>query len=293
MRTVHRATIAAFGCLLLAVLLGVLLSAQASFNTSYQTTDFSGEWTEIPHEIGFTAELYDYSGLPVNAAGRMRFDTGDISDWSIPEFVCRPHPGVYNWFYGGGNRITKEIDPVTRELTAYHVQFFRAPDRPIYMDGRPHPPEWAPHTWAGFSTGKFDGNTLVITTTHLKESYIRANTALFSEKSTVTEYIVLDGDIMTVTTLLEDPVYMEEPHLQSISFRRNLHQELPFFPCTVGVENVAEGFPHFLPGKNPYVADAAKKRGLPREAVKGGAETLYPEYRQKLKTLMKSLPSSN
>jgi len=198
MRTVHRATIAGFGCLLLAVLLGVLLSAQASFNTSYQTTDFSGEWTEIPHEIGFTAELYDYSGLPVNAAGRMRFDTGDISDWSIPEFVCRPHPGVYNWFYGGGNRITKEIDPVTRELTAYHVQFFRAPDRPIYMDGRPHPPEWAPHTWAGFSTGKFDGNTLVITTTHLKESYIRANTALFSEKSTVTEYIVLDGDIMTV-----------------------------------------------------------------------------------------------
>jgi hypothetical protein len=71
---------------------GVL--GQASFNTSLQTTDFSGEWTEIPHEIGFTAELYDYSGLPVNAAGRMRYDTGDISEWSIPEFVCRPHPGV-------------------------------------------------------------------------------------------------------------------------------------------------------------------------------------------------------
>ena len=49
---------------------------------------------------------------------------------------------------------------------------------------------------------------------------------------------------------------MEEPHLQSISFRRNLHQGLPFFPCTIGVENVAEGFPHFLRGKNPYVADA-------------------------------------
>jgi len=122
--------------------------------------------------------LYDYSGLPTNAAGRMRFDAGDISEWSIPEFVCRPHPGVCNWFYGGGNRITKEIDPITREITAYHIQFFRAPDRPVYMDGRPHPPEWAPHTWAGFSTGTYDGNTLVITTTHLKESYIRANTAV-------------------------------------------------------------------------------------------------------------------
>src|SRR6266850_1892925 len=222
------------GSLAFTLLLSGLVFGQASFNTTIQTTDFSGEWTEIPHEIGFTAELYDYSGLPVNAAGRMRFDTGDISDWSIPEFVCRPHPGVYNWFYGGGNRITKEIDPITREITAYHIQFFRAPDRPVYMDGRPHPPEWAPHTWAGFSTGTYDGNTLVITTTHLKESYIRANTAVFSEKSTV-----------------------------------------------------AEGFPHFLPGKNPYVADAAKKFGLPLEAIKGGKATIYPEYRQRLKELMK------
>jgi hypothetical protein len=275
------------------------VSGQASFATSYQTTDFSGEWTstgkgepalakvvgEDPHEIGFTADLYDYSGLPFNDAGRMRADTGDISDWSIPEFVCRPHPGVYNWFYGGGFRITKEIDPISRELTAYHVQFLRAPDRPIYMDGRPHPPEWAPHTWAGFSTGRYDGNTLVITTTHLKESYIRANTALFSEKSTVTEYLMLDGNYLTVTTLLEDPVYMEEPHLQSVSFIRSVHQELPNFPCTVGVENVVEGFPHFLPGKNPYLTDAAKAQGIPVEALRGGAETLYPEYREKLRRL--------
>jgi len=275
--------------------LSVPALAQASFNTTYQTTDFSGEWVAVggeiplfgrtPHEIGYTAELYDYSGLPFNAAGRMRADTGDISDWSIPEFVCRPHPGVYNWFYGGGLRIIKENDPISRELVAYHVQFFRALDRPIYMDGRPHPSEAAPHTWAGFSTARFDGNTLVITTTHLRESYIRANTALFSEKATVTEYLMLDGDLLTVTTLLEDPVYMEEPHLQSTSFRRSLHQELPYISCTLGVENVVAGFPHFLPGRNPYIADTAKKLGLPLEAIRGGAETLYPEYRQKLKTL--------
>jgi hypothetical protein len=289
-----RATVAALACVSLVLALSVLVFGQASFDASYQTTDVSGEWREIAHEIGFTAELYDYTGLPVNAAGRMRFDTGDISDWSIPEFVCRPHPGVYNWFYGGGFRITKENDPITRELTAYHVQFFRAPERPVYMDGRPHPPEWAPHTWAGFSTGRFDGNTLVITTTHLKESYIRANTALFSEKAKVTEWLMLDGDnILTVTTLLEDPVYMEEPHLQSISFRRDVHQDLPFFPCTVGVENVAEGFPHFLPGKNPYIADAAKKYGVPVDVVKGGAETLYPEYRQKLRAMMKASGSAS
>jgi hypothetical protein len=286
MPSLYRACLTGAVCVLAGVLFTVGAAGQASFDTPYQTTDFSGEWSELQHEIGTTAEMHDYSGLPYNDAGRMRADTGDISDWSIPEFVCRPHPAVYNWYYGGGLRITKDIDPITRGLVAYHVQFLRNTDRPIYMDGRPHPPEWAPHSWAGFSTGKYDGNMLVITTTHLRESYIRANTALFSEKAKVTEYLMLDGDLMTVTTLLEDPVYMEEPHIQSISYRRNLHQELPFFPCTVGVENVAPGFPHFLPGKNPYLKDAAAKRGVPPEVLRGGKETMYPEYREKIRNLM-------
>ena len=115
MHRIGRPAVAALGCLLITVALGVPAFAQASFNTSYQTTDFSGEWTavggevpfagRVPHEIGYTAELYDYSGLPFNAAGRMRADTGDISDWSVPDFVCRPHPGVYNWYYGGGPQL--------------------------------------------------------------------------------------------------------------------------------------------------------------------------------------------
>ena len=293
MGSVTRAAAVAAGGLLITVALSEPAFSQASFNTSIQTTDFSGEWTEFGQEVGTTADLYDYSGLPFNAAGRMRADTGDISDWSIPEFVCRPHPGPYNWYYGGGLRITKENDPISRDLTAYHVQFFRAPDRPIYMDGRAHPPEWAPHTWGGFSTARFEGNTLIVTTTHLKESYIRANTAIFSEKARFTEYLTLDGDILTATTYLDDPVYMEEPHIQSTSYRRNLHQELPFFPCTVGVENVAEGFPHFLPGKNPYIEDAAKKQGIPVDGIKGGAATMYPEFLEKLKTLPVPKVSSN
>jgi hypothetical protein len=203
-------------CLLLATALARPAAAQPAFDTPYQTTDFTGEWSELEHEIGTTADLYDYSGLPYNAAGRMRADTGDISDWSINDFVCRPHPGIYNWYYGGGLRITKEVDPISRELIAYHVQFFRGLDRPIYMDGRPHPPEDAPHTWAGFSTGVYEGNMLKITTTHMRESYIRANTALFSEKATATEYLMLDGDLMTVTTYLDDPAYMEE-HISAIN----------------------------------------------------------------------------
>ena len=42
---------------------------------------------------------------------------------------------------------------------------FMLPQRTIYMDGRPHPSEYAPHTWQGFSTGEWEGDMLKVTTT--------------------------------------------------------------------------------------------------------------------------------
>jgi hypothetical protein len=37
-------------------------------------------------------------------------------------------------------------------------------------------------------------------------------------------------------------------------------------------------FPHYLPGQNPYLREFAENHGLPYEATRGGAETMYPEY---------------
>ena len=41
----------AVGSLVFTLLLSGFVFGQASFNTTIQTTDFSGEWTEIPHEM--------------------------------------------------------------------------------------------------------------------------------------------------------------------------------------------------------------------------------------------------
>jgi hypothetical protein len=43
--------------------------------------------------------------------------------------------------------------------------------------------------------------------------------------------------------------------------------------------------PHYLPGKSPFYGEFAKKYGLPLEATRGGAETMYPEYVQRIKNL--------
>ena len=43
--------------------------------------------------------------------------------------------------------------------------------------------------------------------------------------------------------------------------------------------------PHFLPGENPFLNEFAQSHGIPEQAVMGGAETMYPEYRLKLKAM--------
>ncbi len=40
--------------------------------------------------------------------------------------------------------------------------------------------------------------------------------------------------------------------------------------------------PNYLPGENPYLTEFAEWYGLPFEATRGGAEKMYPEYREKL-----------
>ena len=35
---------------------------------------------------------------------------------------------------------------------------FGRADRVFWVDGRPHPPAYARHTWGGFSTAEWDGN---------------------------------------------------------------------------------------------------------------------------------------
>ena len=40
-----------------------------------------------------------------------------------------------------------------------------------------------------------------------------------------------------------------------------------------------------MPGTNTVVQEFSKEYGVPFEASRGGAETMYPEYRKKLKQM--------
>ncbi len=60
------------------------------------------------------------------------------------------------------------------------------------------------------------------------------------------------------------------------------------YPCesVVEIANQPRGaVPNFLPGQNPFVAEFARKHGVPVAATLGGAETMYPEFQRKMKEL--------
>jgi hypothetical protein len=148
------------------------------------------------------------------------------------------------------------------------------------MDGRPHPPAYAPHTWQGFSTGEWVGNMLKITTTHLKAGWIRRNGLMLTDDAHMTEYIFKHGEILTHVYLIEDPSYLTEPLIKTNGFLERNDMNMGPYPCQYvdEVPRAAGEVPHYLPGTNPDGQHFADAWNIPIEAVQGGAETALPEF---------------
>src|SRR5262249_19214214 len=137
------------------------------------------------------------------------------------------------------------------------------------------------HSWDGFSTGKFKGDMLEVTTTHLKESYIGRNGVPSSFHTTVIEDIYLDEPYLQWTFTVIDPDYLTEPLVRSAIYWRAPTLHIPLHRCQpeehLAVRNRYKT-PHSLPGENPYLSEMAFKYKIPIEAMRGGAETTYPEW---------------
>jgi glyoxylase-like metal-dependent hydrolase (beta-lactamase superfamily II) len=247
--------------------------------------DLTGMWAPIFHEDQVERipgpDVGDYAGLPINDALRMRADSWDASLLTLPEHQCKPHPSTYG-FRGVGNlRITADVDDKTQSIIKLHTHIqWQEQRRDIWMDGRPHPPEYAAHTWQGFSTGQWEGNVLVVKTTHLKAGWIRRNGLLISDEATMTERFIRHGNYLTHVYLIEDPNYLTEPLIKTNGFQLTPNPAMQPYPCypTVEVPREKGEVPHHLPGENPFLEEFAKKHHLPQAAVRGGAETALPEF---------------
>jgi hypothetical protein len=160
------------------------------------------------------------------------------------------------------------------------------------MDGRPAPPDFAAHTWQGFSKGHWEGNVLVVETDHLKAGWVRRNGLPLSDRARMTERFIRHGDILTHVYIIEDPYYLSEPLVKTNQFQLTTQLTMAPYPCESVVEVPRDegDIPHNLPGRNPYWDDYARKNGLPVEATRGGAETALPEFAKRLRSSPRPSP---
>ena len=108
-------------------------------------------------------------------------------------------------------RITERSIPAQTVVAIRHFLSTYAQERTIWLDGRPHPPEEAPHTWMGFSTGEWQGRVLKVRTTHIKQGWHRRNGIPMSAKAVMTEYFIRHDNVLTQVSITEDPIFLEEP----------------------------------------------------------------------------------
>ncbi|MGH8255823.1 MAG: hypothetical protein ACRET0_06380, partial [Steroidobacteraceae bacterium] len=236
----------------------------------------------------------DYAGLPVSAAAVSVAQTWDPEILTIPYLQCRPHPSLYGIRGVGALRIWEGLDPQTLNQTVIHTWIVAwEAQRDIWMDGRPHPPPWAAHSWTGFSAGHWVGDVLHVHTDMYKRGWTRRNGLPTNDQATFDERFFRDGQILTDVTMIADPEYLTEPLVKSTEYQKVQDVNFATYPCREVTEIPRhEGdIPMHLPNQTAVEHDYAVRNHVPIQAADpGGAQTMFPEYQDTMKKLPPNPP---
>jgi hypothetical protein len=282
--------------LLSLVVLAAPAAAQDPSRLPFETisVEVAGYWNDLFHEDLWDRRsgllVGDFTGLPLNEAGKLASASWEPGWFAIPEEQCRPHTGIYGPRGPSNIHVAKVLDPQSQAIARYDI-FLGISERTIFMDGRPHPPAFAPHFFSGYSTGQWDGIALKFTTTHNKAGYLQRNGTPHSDQAVGTEWLIRQGDTLLLISLIDDPGYMSEGLMRTTNWKLDRTAQRPprgltdCNPFEVADERIGQPphfVPHYLPGQLEVHKEFQTMFGLPQEAAFGGAETLYPEFKVKL-----------
>jgi hypothetical protein len=261
---------------------------------AFAQIDLTGSWTVRMHEDWIERccgrDVVDYTGLPLTDEGRALALLYSPTIYAMRERQCLLFSPYSLQFWPHSIQMWSELDSQGRVVAWRMSGVVERDGLTVWMDGRPHPSPNAFYPFSGFTTGTWEGDTLTTYTTHLKTSYTRrGNGSPASDQATVTAHFTRHDDLLTVTTIQEDPVYLTEPlvvtRVWQLDLRGNTARQAACNAVTEipRLEDTGE-VPHYDRGDNPEVDYMTKAYHLPIEAVMGYAETTYPEYRKKLKS---------
>lgn len=160
-----------------------------------------------------------FDALPLNAEGRKVGESWDPARDEAAGEQCRSYGAPAIMRIPGRLHITWQDDRTLKVETDAGTQ------TRLLQFGAPATagePSWQGHSVAQWNVA---GRSLKVMTTNLRPGYIRKNGAPYSAKTMVTEYWDLNampnGDRwLTITTRVEDPVYLTRPLLTSSDFKK-------------------------------------------------------------------------
>lgn len=281
--------------LLLLVLVALFCSPLIAQRGGSFHEDPAGEWVFRLHQDAMERvgpELGDYAGVPLNDAARYAADNWDANVVGLPENMCKGHSPDHSWREVARAQIWEEVDKETQQVVAYRTFLqLMGPQETFYMDGRPHPPDYVPYTWQGFSTAKWERGILAVTTDHMKNNLLKWNGIPRSERAVLSRHFLRHDDYLTIAYVVYDPAYLTEPFMGSLDFVYTPGEKFTAYPCesVTEVDRPEGTVPSRMPGANEFLNEFPARYGIPPEAARGGAETMYPEYIAKMKG-MKLLP---
>jgi glyoxylase-like metal-dependent hydrolase (beta-lactamase superfamily II) len=104
----------------------------------------------------------------------------------------------------------------------------------------------------------------------------------------MTDFITRHGELLTAVTIIDDPIYQDEPFIQSTTYQIDVNATTNWETCNASsfAENGGSNrhwVPHFLPGQNTALTEWLKnEKWIPEEPTRGGIKTIYPEYKATL-----------
>jgi hypothetical protein len=279
----------------LALLVGLLTLVSGP---AWAQIDLTGSWRTRMYEDFFErgpgSDLADFTGLPLNDEARAKGLKYDPTTFAMRERQCLSFSPWAILYQPLDTRIWSESDADGR-IVAWKLAGNVLKDVvTIWMDGRPHPSDNAFRAASGFTTGKWEGDTLTARTTNLKTNELRRGTGIpTSDRATITAHLTRHDNFLTITTIEEDPVYLTEPHVVSRVFELDPRANVQMWNVCMAQTEIPRledsGIvPHHLPDQNPQEFFLSKTYNIPQEAAMGHAETLYPEYRKKLRATYKA-----
>jgi hypothetical protein len=143
----------------------------------------------------------EYGGLQLTDRAREEVANYDYSVELSREYACTP-PSVAFYMQAP---FPMEIYQDSK-LIVFRMEYFDMV-RIIFMDGRAHPPAEVPHSKNGHSIGHWEGDELVVETSHIASGTFMNNGFNHSDNLLLTERFKpgSDGNTLFVTQVSEDP----------------------------------------------------------------------------------------